>query len=135
MAKKIIAEDITSNLILSNGKEVLKQNFTRREYEDGEIEGNETIAEHIEGSDSIINFAQLSQGKSLGRCYVCTKQSQRIFFRRNIIPFSFNIRNCFFCRKSLCIRHSHVHSNQIVCTRCLILQKYIKPIFFRKVSP
>jgi len=133
MAKKIIAEDITSNRVISNGREVLSQNFIRREYEDGEIEGNETIAEHIEGSDAIINFAQLSQGKSLARCDICTELSQKIFFRKNIVPFSFSIHHCHFCRKSLCSHHHFIFDNRIVCHRCMLIQKYIKPIFWRKV--
>jgi hypothetical protein len=137
MAKKIIAEDITENSLISNdGQESFRLTLRREEYEDGDVEGNIIQANNIEAGDgSTFGLNQLNQGMTVKRCDICTQESQRIFFRKSIMPFSpsTSIRSCHYCRKNLCSRHFHILNNHTICKKCLLVQKYLKPVFFKRV--
>jgi hypothetical protein len=52
------------------------------------------------------------------------------------MPFSpsTSIRSCHYCRKNLCSRHSYILNNHIVCKKCMLVQKYLKPIFFKRIT-
>jgi hypothetical protein len=131
MAKKILYEDITEHSFLPNDEHGFRLTLRREEYEENDIEGNKIEANSIEAGDgSTFGLNQLNQGLILKRCDICSKQ------KKPIMPFSpsTSVKSCFYCRRNLCSRHHFIYENHIVCKKCMFIQKYLKPLFFKKES-
>ena len=142
--RKLISEERTDTVIHNKtGQEELRLEFIKREYEEGDTEYYETIAENIECSDgTVISPVHLTRppnqgGVMLQRCSVCQRESRRSRNANSFSPSS-KMHSCFHCRARLCEKHTHIFNNHIVCARCrrrqFIIHRLLSPIFFRRVK-
>ena len=158
--KTLVSEKITRNIIVGkNNWQEVTTDLVVRDYEQGDCDYTETIAEHLEGSDgTVVSAAEMFRPKAQGgltlkRCDGCVQESQRFLtwlFRRNQVVNVYSpaatSRRCFThtCRKNLCEKH-YVLSNDkhIRCRSCdghfrlkrFVLEKIVRPVFFKKVQP
>ena len=158
--KTLVSEKITRNIIVGkdNWQEVTTDLIVR-DYEDGDCDTTETIAEHPESGDgTVVSAAEMFRPKAQGgvtlkRCDACVEESQTFLtwlLRRdqvvNVYSPASTSRRCFTrtCRKSLCERHYVLSDDKhIRCRRCdhnfrlkrFLIQKILRPMFFKKVRP
>ena len=156
--KTLVSEKITRNIIVGKGsRQEVATDLVTRDYEQGDCDYTETIAEHLESGDgTVVDAAEMLRPKAQGgvtlkRCDACVEESQRSLtwlFRRdqnlNVYSPASTSRRCFTCRKSLCEKH-YVLSNDthIRCRACdhnfrlkrFVVEKIVRPVFFRKVRP
>ena len=155
----MVSEKITRNIIIGkDGRQEISTDLVVRDYEEGDCDSTETIAEHGESGDgTVVNAAEMFRPKAQGgvtlkRCDACVEDSQKFLtwlLRRNQVvnvysPASTS-RRCFSytCRKNLCERHYVLSDKHIRCRRCdrnfrlkrFLIQKIIRPLFFKKVRP
>lgn len=155
--KTLVSEKITRNSIIGrDGRLEISTDLVTRDYEQGDCDSTETEAEHLEGGDgTVTNAAEMFRPKAQGgvtlkRCDACVEESQRFLtwlLRRNQVvnvysPASTS-RRCFTCRKSLCEKHYVLSDKRIRCRACdrnfrlkrFLIQKILRPLFFKKVRP
>ena len=112
----------------TEGNELFRVGSLRRDYDDGDIDRNETLNENIEcGDGSFFNQTlMLRPGNDrvlLERCDACDREARSRLFRRNNSRMVFSpgsrMRRCWSCRANLCARHYFVsEDSHIRCKRC-----------------
>lgn len=158
--KTLVSERITRNIIIGkDGRQEISTDLIVRDYEEGDCDYTETIAEHSESGDgTVVTAAEMFRPKAQGgitlkRCDACFAESQRFLtwlLRRhqvvNVYSPASQSRRCFNrnCRKSLCEKHYVLSGDKhIRCRACdgkfrllnFLMQKIVRPLFFRKVRP
>jgi hypothetical protein len=155
--KTLVSEKITRNIIVGKGsRQEVATDLVTRDYEQGDCDYTETIAEHLESGDgTVVNAAEMFRPKAQGgvtlrRCDACFEEAQSFLtwlFRRdeavNVYSPAETSRRCFTCRKSLCEKHYIVRDRHIRCRRCdfyfrlkrFLVEKIVRPVFFIKVRP
>ena len=157
--KTLVSEKITRNKVIGrDGRQEISTDLVVRDYEQGDCDSTETDAEHLEsGNGTIVNAAEMSRPKAQGgvtlkRCDECYEESQSFIhwlFRRNqavnIYSPASSSRRCFSlgCKKSLCEKHYVLSGGHIRCRKCarrfrwmtFLIQKILRPMFFKKVHP
>jgi hypothetical protein len=127
--RKLISRERTDTIGFENdGQEAFRFGFESRDYEEGDAMSTEKDAENLVCTDgTVVNASQIINAGKYGilkRCDICQEESQRSLFRRPTPRFNYslavNMRTCYSCSKSMCLKHFAVSSidGRLRCKKC-----------------